>query len=397
MPVSIDWPTRVISIGQDFLTPLGGTSYELDTEAFRLALKDLEDDQVGMAYPDTHRRNAPVLLSGIEYAQTLEIINGYTVTFEETGSPYKVNLVGSNNNILDVTNLGTVSVAPNNSAGLIQTREIQYASFEGAVHIDVVNGVNSTVYPAGTPRQPVNNVEDAVFIAQLYGFTTLHVDGDITLSTGDDVSFYRVVGQNASRTMITVEPGAGCLKTEFEECVLTGTLDGGTIVRSSYVFDLEYVNGFLWECELAGTITLGGSSIAHIMACYADTNGVTIDMGGAGNALNMQRQTGDIHIANKTGTDKCEVYLVSGEIEIEASVTNGAGIELAGVGTVVNHSVITPEVNKVIDADRLNEIWRVLGLDAAAPLVQTPTSRTTAGISQTFTGDPATSITVTRS
>jgi len=49
----------------------------------------------------------------------VEIINGYTVTFEDDS--YAVNLVGANSNIADVVNLNTVSVRAANSAGLIQS------------------------------------------------------------------------------------------------------------------------------------------------------------------------------------------------------------------------------------------------------------------------------------
>ena len=117
MAISIDWATRVITIPQSFLTPLGGSNYELKTDDFRLALKDLEDDaNEGMPFPDTHRHNTNVVLGGITYTRFIEIINDYTVTFEN--GTYAVVLTGSNNNILDVTNLNSVSVRSSNSAGL---------------------------------------------------------------------------------------------------------------------------------------------------------------------------------------------------------------------------------------------------------------------------------------
>jgi len=117
MTISINWPTRVITIPQDFLTPLGGSNYELDINAFRLALKELEDDADGMGFPDTHRHNTAVVLSGVTYARTFEIINGYTVTFENGN--YSVRCIGANHNIADVKNMNSVSLIIGNSAGLI--------------------------------------------------------------------------------------------------------------------------------------------------------------------------------------------------------------------------------------------------------------------------------------
>ena len=113
---TVDWATRVITIPQSFLTSLGGSNYALDTDTFRFALKDIEDSE-GIGFPDTHRHNTAVSLGGVTYARTLEIINGYTITFEN--GTYSVVLQGSNNNILDVTNLNYVSVRSSNSAGLV--------------------------------------------------------------------------------------------------------------------------------------------------------------------------------------------------------------------------------------------------------------------------------------
>lgn len=117
MAISVDWPSKVISIPQSYLTSLGGGVYELDTNQFRLDLKDLEDNEQGISYLDTHRHNTEVTLAGVTYARFFEIINGYTITFEDL--QYAVNLVGSNNNISEVANVNQVSIRSSNSAGLI--------------------------------------------------------------------------------------------------------------------------------------------------------------------------------------------------------------------------------------------------------------------------------------
>ena len=119
--ISIHWGTKVISIPQAFLTLVSAGLYDLDVDAFRLALKGLEDGEEGVAFPDTHRHNTVVSLSGVTYARTFEIINGYTITFEGTGTPYTVRCSGANHNLADVTNfVSEVSLIVGNSAGLIQ-------------------------------------------------------------------------------------------------------------------------------------------------------------------------------------------------------------------------------------------------------------------------------------
>jgi hypothetical protein len=122
--VTIDWNTQVITVPISLLTLISGSGgagslYELDVNDFRLALKDVEDSE-GMSFPDTHRHNTEVTISGTTYARTFEVINGYTVTFEPLplGEHYTVRCVGANHNIADVLNFNSVNLIIGNSAGL---------------------------------------------------------------------------------------------------------------------------------------------------------------------------------------------------------------------------------------------------------------------------------------
>jgi hypothetical protein len=121
MPPSINWSTKRITIPQSDLTLVSGVLYELDVNTFRLDLKDIEDSEEGIVFSSTHQHNTEVTIAGVTYARTFEIINGYTVEFEDTGSAYTVRCVGANHNISDVFIPGTseVSLIIGNSAGLI--------------------------------------------------------------------------------------------------------------------------------------------------------------------------------------------------------------------------------------------------------------------------------------
>lgn len=121
MALSINWLTKVITIPKLDLTLDSGTLYLLDTNDLRKWLKDIEDSEEGIVYLDTHRHNTEVTVAGVTYARIIEIINGYSITFED--GQYSVILSGSNNNIWDVANgilnQNQVQVIPTNSAGLI--------------------------------------------------------------------------------------------------------------------------------------------------------------------------------------------------------------------------------------------------------------------------------------
>jgi hypothetical protein len=120
MAITVDWAlTKVIFVPRADMTLIQTTPYEvreLDSDAFRLILRDLEDDPDGRPWPRTHDHNTEVTIQGVTYARQVLIKEPYTITFED--GLYAVNIVGSNNNILERTNKNSVSVNPSNSAGL---------------------------------------------------------------------------------------------------------------------------------------------------------------------------------------------------------------------------------------------------------------------------------------
>lgn len=120
MAISVDWATKVITVpkADTALIDAGPPEIrELDLDVFRLALKALEASEAGMMFLDTHQHNTTVTVGGVILARVVEIINGYTVTFEDGN--YQVNLVGANSNVSDVANLNSVGLRTANTAGLI--------------------------------------------------------------------------------------------------------------------------------------------------------------------------------------------------------------------------------------------------------------------------------------
>lgn len=117
--LEILWGTKIIFVPKSETTVVQTNPTEvrqLDLNKFRNALKNLEDTEEGAPFPPTHQHNTTVTVGGVTLARVIEIINGYTVTFED--GQYAVNLVGANSNVGDVVNVNQVSVRVANSAGL---------------------------------------------------------------------------------------------------------------------------------------------------------------------------------------------------------------------------------------------------------------------------------------
>lgn len=145
--ITINWATKIINVPKADLTDLGGNLYELDVDAFRLTLKEIEEEAEGIIFPNTHSHNTQVTLSGVTYARTFEIINGYTIEFEN--GQYTVKCVGANHNIADVKVVNSVSLIIGNSAGLIS---VNTAGGSGATPAEIWSHGNRTLTSTGVDQ-----------------------------------------------------------------------------------------------------------------------------------------------------------------------------------------------------------------------------------------------------
>lgn len=339
MALSVDWVNHIITVPKTDLALIQDVPNEirgLDLNQFRIWLGEIEASEDGITQPLIHNHNTSVLLGGIEYARIIEILDPWTVTFED--GPWAVRFSGGNTNLDEKTNVNQVSIRPNNSAGLISSPDVEFASYADGVVFNASSPYSGTMHPTGTLRQPVNNLNDAVLIAQFRGINTgLVLGGSVTVDASTPITGFRLVGEGASRTTITVLPEALAGDVTVEECHLLGTLDGNSRIIRCLLTDLNYISGYLDSCVLAqGTITLGGNQIAHILDSVAGAGLPTIDMGGSGQGLILQNYCGPLKIINKTGPESVVIGIKSGNISIDTNTVNNGTIVASGVGLLLD-------------------------------------------------------------
>ena len=102
MALTLDPATKVISVPQADLSLVSGTLWALDTDQFRKDVMTLLASEPYIWMPNPYDHNGEVTIFGTTYARTLEFVNGFSITFEDTGSAYSIRLDGSNNNIADI-------------------------------------------------------------------------------------------------------------------------------------------------------------------------------------------------------------------------------------------------------------------------------------------------------
>lgn len=352
----IDWTVspRTVTVGAP------------DTE---ITLQDLVDTlryeearTINMIYPYLVSAAGKEALGGNVYVGITVTLQDAKLAFEARGGPTFVqcnvsggNLVAVDANGDDMDPIQTTAYTQvvrtsSSSATLQQLADIQYSSFNGGVTIDVTSSYSGTGYPVGTPRQPVNNLADAMSIATGRGFTVIYVIGDLTIDASGDYSSMIFTGESQTKTSMTVSAGANVTNCEFYDAHVDGTLDGNAKLRNCLITDLNYVYGIIETCILGlGTITLGGSDTAHFLDCWSGVVGSgtpTINMGGSGQPLSLRNYNGGIKLTNKSGTDKVSIDLNSGQVVLDSTVINGE-IVIRGVGKLTDNSTAT------VDSDYL--------------------------------------------
>lgn len=118
MAYSVDWIAKEVTIPTSDLTIVSGNHYSLDMADFLAEIRRLEwEPTEGLWAPSiVDHTDTRVNFAGATYAPFDDLINGYTIQF--SGTATRVDLLGSNNDLIDVLVVTGVSIVPSNSAGL---------------------------------------------------------------------------------------------------------------------------------------------------------------------------------------------------------------------------------------------------------------------------------------
>lgn len=254
--------------------------------------------------------------------------DGTSPFIKPSGGTYAVQIERSVSNIVDST--------------IAQLPEIQFSSYQDVVTINVAAGSAGIDYPHGTRQHPVNNLADAITIANSLGLTTLYIQESLTITTGEVLNDFTIIGENALQTYLQIDEGATITSCEIRNCTLNGYLDGSVIIRQCYIRELYYVSGFIWECIIDHFISIDNGATE----CY-----VLNSSGGQPNLINkwpaihvnsgalctLDKYSGILYVKDKTGTETMHIHITSGEVNIENTCTAGE-IHIAGVGELINNS-----------------------------------------------------------
>ncbi len=297
---------------------------------------------------------ASVVTVDLETQLTTDVLGDGTDNQFDSGDVYKIwNITQcsvTGGNLVAVDGVGSplsspilptagtqVVITASASATLQELLDIQHSSFNGGVMVKAGSGFSGVTYPIGTPRQPVDNIPDAVLIATERGFTTIFIQDDFTFDIGDILTDFRIAGENAALSTITINSGAVITNCEIREATVTGILDGGSTINLGHANNLTFVDGHIHDCIIGGTITLSGVANLHLVNCNSSgaVAAPIFDLANSGSALNIRGFDGELVLTNKSGSEEVNVDMNSGDVRITSTVTNGQ-VTVRGHGRVLD-------------------------------------------------------------
>ena len=367
MAITIDYvdditPQYIINIPKADMTLIATSPTEIrqiDINSLRNTLNDLMDDaEPGMVFPTNHVHTPPLTLAGVTLARVVEILDPYFILFEDLA--YNVNVVGGNSNISDVTIKNQVGVNTANSAGLQDPFALQAAAFApGTVAIDPTSSNSGIIFPIGTRAFPVNNVADAILIAELRGLRRIQLVSDITINSGDWSGGYDFFGDTL-KVVVTVGVGANVNGCDFTNMTLAGTLGEACVARQCVLHNTTVKNGLLLECGLRGTLTIGAAPagtacvIMQSISLGAPSDTFpSLDLGGAHVTNVVVREfSGTLTVSNASSqTADASFDMLSGAVKFDSSISAGA-YSVRGIGRVPDETTGTAVVtDETLDID----------------------------------------------
>lgn len=235
----------------------------------------------------------------------------------------------------------------------------QLGLYDAKVHIDTTGtgkALSGTEFPVGTASVPVDNLADALTIADNLGFSHFVFRGAITLTQatgntqweGDGTfAFVDFNGQDVSGTNFSRLGCSGVIALPVTQTIL--------IESSSIVNTVTNFSGIISNSTLAAPVILQ-PGLTRILNCTADAPGAgptspIIDaVDNLGIDVAVRNYAGELRLENFTQSDSVlAIGFNSGELVIEASCTEFDRVELRGIGHITNNSTVPVGIGKTID------------------------------------------------
>jgi hypothetical protein len=320
---------------------------ELDADAFRKDLRDLEASEEGMLWPKTHTHVTEVSQSGLNYARFVSIDDPYVLEFED--GQYAVRVTGANVNFLDVKVENQVSLLVQNSAGLVNLDAV-LRKFEDTIYFNEDAGNTGTSATDGTRDNPVSSVDAALTLVASQGkIGVTIIKGSFVLDR--DVTDLLFTGSGNPRTSLVNLNGRTLDTCKFERLTVTGNANSSVITTIECLLTgLTNVCGSFERSYVADVVLDTGADGVIFEECRSIVPGVTsqclVDCNGREGFVQLNAWMGSLRLENLTNAlTAVNVEMQAGDVVLAANCTAAFEVVVRGVGLLDDQSSIGDAIN----------------------------------------------------
>lgn len=257
---------------------------------------------------------------------------------------------------------GSVKITDNSTGGNIDATSVllpQTAFVDGFVSIDPLHGESGTTFPIGTPTRPVDNISDALIIANMQKIRKFYIRDAVTLlQPFTDWTFIGIGSIFNDVINLNNQTLNGC---RFESLTISGTMVAtNNVYFRCNVKDVIGLDGLFIDSVLQGTLIMGGvgsSVIGQNIAAYGNTPGspAIVNIGGSGRIFQASLD-GAIYFTTASTGSAIEIGLKTGTVILDPTCTGGTAL-FTGVGSLMNLSTMSI-INNLLDEPSItNSVW----------------------------------------
>lgn len=270
------------------------------------------------------------------------LTNGWRVVVDYGEVDFGVNLYTDELDPPVIVGNGAAASIRNSDAVNVQTDISQGLDYGGSIQINPTFGVSGTTYPIGTNYSPVNNIQDALIIAQERNIYQLHIFGQVLFDTDLDYP-YEIYGGNL-RDEIIID-GINLSGCTFNRCVVGGSYKGSVAFDNCLIKDgLSGITTnanvvYMQHCGLQGKYHISDNANVTMVDCFSQIPGNASPeiFLGKNISLNMRRYSGGMAFYDcDTGTTVTIEY-TAGNCKILSGCTGGE-IEIRGISKLTDQS-----------------------------------------------------------
>jgi hypothetical protein len=268
------------------------------------------------------------------------LTNGWKVLAEDMAVVVQMNLYSDDGLSPFVINNAAVTNRASD-VPIIKSEVEKRLDYGDRIYYDENSIYTGTDYPNGTIAQPVNNIPDAIALANLYNIKTFYCLSDVNiLDTGNIFENYSIIADRENLTL-TIVDGNYLNNMEWNGFIIDANFGGGeNKLIDCVIINALDVSGQMKECQMNGTVRVWNSLVTSM--CYSGIAGSSTPIWDMHQyrttSLSIRSYSGgvDLRWCNFTG-DTSTVELIAGQIKINENCTSGY-LDLRGVGYLTNNS-----------------------------------------------------------